>query len=40
MDKLLKVLEYVYNVPSILMDSKECLDKIMEEYKRIREEGK
>lgn len=36
MDKLLEVLEWVYNVPSPLMDSKECLDKIMEEYGRVR----
>lgn len=36
MDRLLEVLEWVYNVPSPLMDSKDCLDKIMEEYGRIR----
>ena len=34
--KMLEILEKVWNIPSCMIDKAECLDKIMETYRTVR----
>ena len=37
--KMLEILENVWNIPSCMIDKAECLDKIMETYKSVRRQN-
>jgi hypothetical protein len=37
--KMIEILEKVWNIPSCMIDKSECLDKIMETYRTVRRQN-